>query len=401
MNITQTSDSLTRLSYTSTEGVDREIILLGTAHVSHSSVDETRELIRNESPDRVCVEIDAARYESLTKPDSWRSLDIYQVLRRKQGFLLLGNLVLSSFQKRMGLDLGIKPGAEMLEAIRCAEELELPFSLCDRQIQITLRRAWAKSSLWGKNKMLAALLSSVFSNEKLSDEEIEQLKSRGTVESMMEELAQYLPHAKAALIDERDRYLATRIFEAEGTKLVAIVGAGHVPGIVRHVEMLAEGSLEANLDDLDIIPPPSRLMKALPYLVPVAVIGLITWGFIQGGFDAGFRSLSRWVLINGTLSAIGAAAAFAHPLTVVASFLAAPITSMNPTIGVGLVAGLLESFFRKPRVSDFENLQGDITGLRGFFRNRITRILLVFLFTTIGSAIGTFIALPLLFPGAI
>lgn len=400
MHVTKTSDSLTRLTYSPTDNTEREIILLGTAHVSRSSVEETRALIEQEEPDRVCVEIDAARYESLTKPDGWRSLDIYQVLRRKQGFLLLGNLVLSSFQKRMGLDLGTKPGAEMLEAIQCAEEQRIPFSMCDRQIQITLRRAWAKSSLWGKNKMLAALLSSVFTHEKLSDEEIEQLKSRGTVESMMEELAEYLPHAKEALIDERDRYLATRIFQAAGTKLVAVVGAGHVPGVIRHLEMLAAGTMDTSLDDLDIVPPPSRLAKTLPYLVPALVIGLISWGFVQGGFDAGVRSLTRWVMINGTLSAVGAAAALAHPLTVVASFLAAPVTSMNPTIGVGFVAGILESFFRKPRVSDFENLQDDISSLRGFFRNRITRILLVFLFTTIGSAVGTFIALPLLFPGA-
>ncbi|MEE8441184.1 MAG: TraB/GumN family protein, partial [Spirochaetia bacterium] len=175
-----TTQNVTRISFG-----EREYILLGTAHVSRESVDEVASVIREEVPDRVCVEIDAARHNSLTEKSSWESLNIYKVLRERKGFLLLGNLVLSSFQRRIGADLGVNPGEEMLAAVTVAQELAIPFSLVDRQIQTTLRRAWSKAGLWGKNKMLAALLGSVFSREKLTSEEIEALKNQGALDNMM------------------------------------------------------------------------------------------------------------------------------------------------------------------------------------------------------------------------
>ncbi len=378
----------------------RRFTILGTAHVSQASVDSVRELIASEKPDRVCVEIDAGRYNSLTDPDAWRKLDIFRVLRERKGFLLLGNLVLASFQKRLGLDLGVKPGAEMLAAIETADEHRIPYAFCDREIQTTLRRAWRNSGLWGKSKMLAALLVSVFSGEKLEESEIEALKNKNALESMMQELSDYLPNAKAVLIDERDHYLAANIFRSTGDHVVAVIGAGHLPGVVRKLEQFSDGELSPDLGALDVVPPPRLWTRILPYVVPAVIVGLIGYGFVQGGFMGGMRSLGVWVFINGSLSALGAAAALAHPLTVVGSFLAAPFTSMNPTIGVGFVSAALESLLRKPRVEDFERLQTDIAEFRGFFRNRFTRILLVFFFATIGSAIGTFVAIPLLFPGA-
>ncbi len=378
----------------------RRFTILGTAHVSRASVDAVRELIAAERPDRVCVEIDAGRYNSLTDPDAWRKLDIFRVLRERKGFLLLGNLVLASFQKRLGLDLGVKPGAEMLAAIEASEELEVPYSFCDREIQTTLRRAWRNSSLWGKNKMLAALLASVFSGEKLDEAEIEALKNKNALEGMMQELSEYLPSAKTVLIDERDHYLAANIYKSVGEHVVAVIGAGHLSGVVRKLEQFAAGEASPDTEALDQVPPPKVWTRALPYVLPAVIIGLIGYGFVQGGFAGGMRSLGMWVVVNGTLSAVGAAAALAHPLTVIGSFVAAPFTSMNPTIGVGFVSAALEAWLRKPRVEDFERLQTDIAELRGFFRNRFTRILLVFLFATIGSAIGTFIAIPLLFPGS-
>ncbi len=378
----------------------RRFTILGTAHVSRASVDAVRDLIGSERPDRVCVEIDDGRYRSLTDPDAWSKLDIFRILKERKGFLLLGNLVLASFQKRLGLDLGVKPGAEMLAAIEVADEHDIPYTFCDREIQTTLRRAWRGSSLWGKNKMLAALLASVFSGEKLEESEIEALKNQNALEAMMEELSVYLPKAKSVLIDERDHYLAANIFKSSGEHVVAVIGAGHLPGVVRKLKRFAAGEERPDTEELDRVPPPKLWTRALPYVVPAVIIGLIGYGFVQGGFVGGMRSLGTWVLVNGTLSAIGAAAALAHPLTVVGSFLAAPFTSMNPTIGVGFVSAALEALLRKPRVEDFERLQTDIARFRGFFRNRFTRILLVFFFATIGSAVGTFIAIPMLFPGA-
>jgi len=177
-----------------------------------------------------------------------------------------------------------------------------------------------------------------------------------------------------------------------------VVGAGHVPGIVEWLKRLHQGETP-DLDGLDRVPPPGKIRKVLPWIIPVLVLGLITWGFVRSGWDGGFQMLLRWFLVNGTLSGIGAIIALAHPVTIAASILGAPFTSMNPTIGVGFVSGFLEAVLRKPRVEDFERLQDDIVSVRGFYRNRITRILLVFFFSSLGSSIGTFVALPFLFPG--
>ncbi len=367
----------------------REILLVGTAHVSSESMEEVRKVIREEEPDRVCLEIDETRYKAMTEENSWKNLDIHQVLKEKKGFLLLANLVLGAFQRRMGSGLGLKPGAEMKAAAEAAGEQDIPLSFCDRQIHTTLRRAWACSNLWNKNKLLAALLTSFFSGEEIGEEEIEELKKRNAVESMMEELAEYLPSVKTVLIDERDRYLATKIYQAPGKRIVAVVGAGHMRGIVRILEDLARGEESEDLSVINRVPPPSRLTKVLPWLVPALVVGLIASGFVRNGSDVGWEMIKQWILLNGTFSAAGALVALAHPLTILLSFAAAPVTSMNPTIGVGIVAGLLEAFVRKPRVSDFENLQEDAASLRGFYRNRVTHILIVVLMATIGSLIGT------------
>ncbi|GAB6089313.1 TraB/GumN family protein [Spirochaeta dissipatitropha] len=390
------SDTLTRL-----KSGDREILLVGTAHVSRDSVDQVREIIAEERPDQICVELDQSRYQSLAQKNRWQNLDIAQVLKQRKGFLLLVNLVLGSFQRRLGNDLGVSPGEEMLAAIQAAEESNTPFHLCDREIQVTLSRAWRSTGLWGKNKLLAALLSAGFTSEKFSSEEIEKLKEKSELHGMMEELAEFLPQAKHVLIDERDQFLATKIHQVSGKKLVAIVGAGHVPGILRWLEDLENGSAAAGLEQINIIPPKNKISKLLPYIIPALVAGLIGLGFYRSGFSGGMSGLYRWILVNGTLSGIGAVLALAHPLTVVLSVLAAPITSMNPTIGVGMVSGLIEAVFRKPRVEDFENLLTDAGSVKGFYRNRITRVLLVFILTSIGSSIGTFIAIPLLFPAAI
>ncbi|MFW5738143.1 MAG: TraB/GumN family protein [Spirochaetota bacterium] len=396
-----TSASESTSNVTRLELGGRQFILLGTAHVSRDSVEEVGRAIRELEPDRVCVEIDEARHRSLVEKRSWESLDVYKVIREKKGFLLLGNLVLSSFQRRMGADLGVTPGEEMLAAMQVAQELGIPTSFVDREIHTTLRRAWARARLWGKMKMLAALLGSVFSREKLPQEEIEALKEQGALEGMMNELAAYLPAAKEVLIDERDQYLAAKSYDTDGSHILVVVGAGHVPGIARWLTAIHEGVEKPDLDRIDTVPPPGVIRKAIPWMIPAVVAGLIAWGFVQSGWDGGLQMLLRWFLVNGILSGIGAIIALAHPLNIVISFLAAPFTSMNPTIGVGFVSGLLEAVLRKPRVVDFERLQDDITSFRGFYRNRITRILLVFFFTTLGSAIGTFVALPFLFPGSV
>jgi len=390
-NGTLNHETVTRLSLG-----DREFILVGTAHVSRRSVEEVREVILAEEPDRVCVEIDETRLNSLIKKQSWQNLNIGQVLRERKGFLLLANLVLSSFQRRLGLEMGVSPGEEMLTAVKICEEQGIAFSLCDRDIQVTLRRAWSLSSFWGKNKMLAAMLSSIFTREKLDAEEIERLKAKSTFQNMMDELASFLPSVKEVLIDERDRYLATRINNAAGNKIVAVIGAGHVEGIIESLKGLEAGTLENDTSSLETIPPRKKISRILPYLVPAIIAGLIVAGFFRSGWQLSLSMMWKWILVNGTLSAIGSLLALAHPITIAAAFIGAPITSLNPTIGVGLLTGIVEATLRKPRVTDFENLPEDLLSFRGFFRNRITHILLVFLFSSIGSSLGTFIGIPYL-----
>jgi pheromone shutdown-related protein TraB len=377
----------------------REFYLLGTAHVSRDSVEAVEATIDGAAVDHVVVEIDSGRYRSVTQKKDWSELDIFQIIKQRQAFLLLSNLVLSSFQRRMGEGTGVTPGEEMIAAVNAAADRGIPYSFGDRPVQATLRRAWAKTGFWGKNKLLASMIAAAFSREKITEEDLAKLKEQNELETMLEDLADYLPAVKEVLIDERDQYLARSIWDAEGDRVLAVVGAGHVPGIIRQLTAFGEGRIDVDKAALEVIPPPGPVKKAIPYVIPAVVAGLIIWGFFKGGMEGGIQSLVRWILVNGTLSAAGALVALAHPITVVASFAAAPITSMNPTVGVGFVTGLLEAFLRKPRVTDFENLNRDITSITGFYRNRLTRILMVFFFSTIGSAVGTFIALPLLFPG--
>lgn len=375
---------------------NKEVILLGTAHVSRDSIREVEEVIEEGQPDHVCVEIDQGRYKTLTEGQNWSNLNISQVIRKKQGFLLLANLALSSYQRRLGTQVGTTQGMEMLTGVELAQQKGLPCTFADREVQITLRRAWSCSSFWQKMKLLAALLGSALTREKMSEEDLEELKNKNALESMMSELADYLPTAKEVFIDERDQYLATKIHRAAGKRIVAVVGAGHMTGIVNWLEKLDSPEGESDLTAITRVPPPSRWTKVLPWLIPAAVIGLLTYGFINSGFQQGLSMLKAWILANGVLASIGAVAALGHPVTIAVTFLAAPFTSMNPTIGVGIVSGMLEAVLRKPRVRDFEELHDDIASLKGWYRNRLTRILLVFFFTTLGSALGTFIALPYL-----
>ena len=380
---------------------NRSITLVGTAHISHESVAEVSAIIAQELPGRVCIEIDANRYQSMTQGSKWENLDIGKVLKEGKGFFLLANLALSGFQKRMGAGIGAKPGEEMLAAVKAAEEAGIPWSCCDRDLQVTLKRAWARSNFWNKSKLLASLISSAFSNEKLSESEIEQLKDKNELEQMMNELADYLPSVKEVLIDERDRYLASKIFEAKEEFIVAVVGAGHMAGIEQWLRKLDSGEANSNVSEIDSVPPPSKLSKVAGWAVPLLILAFIAVGFFRSGSQASLSMILKWILLNGSLAAIGSALCLAHPGTILVSFLLAPVATLNPLVGIGLFAGVAEAYFRKPTVQDFERLSDDVMSVKGFYRNRVTHILLVFFLSSIGGMIGNFIALPLLASGAI
>jgi pheromone shutdown-related protein TraB len=391
---------------------EKKIHLIGTAHVSKESINEVTSAIRGDKPGMetpngktpngaqphdalprmVCVELDQGRYAAITQHGSWEQLNVSKVLKERKGFLLIANIALASFQRRLGNELGVKPGEEMLAAIHTAKELDIPFSLCDREVQITLRRAWASCGLWSKCKLLAALLSSAFVTEKLSADEIENLKNSNELDGMMQELAGYLPAVKETLIDERDLYLAAKIWEAAGRSdgtTLAVVGAGHLRGIQAHLANFAAGEAVPDLARIESVPPRSFFSKAAKWIIPVCILALITAGFLRADFSVFIQMLWRWVLWNGGFAALGCILALGHPLAILVSFLGAPITTLNPFIGVGILSGLVQATVRKPRVYDAENIASDATSLKGLYRNRISRVLLVFFLSSLGSSIAT------------
>ncbi len=380
---------------------DRTIILAGTVHISKESADEVRALIAEEKPGRVCVELDEGRWQSISKGAGWENLDIGKVLKEGRGFLLLANLALAGFQRRMGSGVESRVGEEMIAAIQAAEAEGIPYSLCDREVQVTLKRAWSRSGLWNKAKLLASLLDSAFAGEQLSQEEIEKLKEKSELDEMMSELASFLPSVKEVLIDERDRYLASRIYREKENRIVAVVGAGHLDGIETWLRRLEAGEVGQDTSDIESTPPPSKAGKIIGWSIPIIIVALIVLGFIRSGSAMTLGLVFRWILLNGSLAALGSALCLAHPLTILASFVCAPIASLNPFIGVGLFAGLVEAFVRKPRVADLENLMQDIVSVKGFYKNRVTKVLLIFLLSSIGGMIGNFIALPFLASGAL
>ena len=362
----------------------KKILLIGTAHISQSSVDEVNTVINQVNPDTVCIELCSSRYQAMLAKDQWKNMDIFKVIREGKSFLLFANLIMTAFQKRLGSRLGVKPGSEMFEAANVAEKLNSELVLADRDVKITLQRTWRGMRFWGKMKVLGQLLASLFIREEISKEEIEKLKESDALSEAMKMLAEQSPEMKRILIDERDQYMAEKIRQSMGKLVVAVVGAGHVKGLTAELEN------KHNLAELESVPPTGKAVAWLKWGIPALIIALIVYGFFTVDTDVSIEMIQRWVLINGTLSALGTAAAFGHPITIAVAFIAAPFTSLNPTIAAGWVAGLVEALLRKPQVRDFENLADDITHLRGFWQNNITRILLVVIFANLGSAIGTF-----------
>lgn len=368
----------------------RTITLIGTAHVSAESIKEVEDTIRQVKPDSVAIELDEKRADSITNPDKYREIDIVKIFKNHQAFLMLANLILSSFQRRMGQNIGVKPGDEMLAGMKVANEIGAKVVLADRPIQTTLKRAWAKNSLWGKCKLLASLITSAFSKEEMTEEEIESIKEKNEMDSMMAELADYMPVIKKVLIDERDQYLATKIWEAEGNT-VAVLGAGHLPGVEAHLNKLASGEEKSELEEISSIPKKGIGSKLAGWIIPALIVGLIIAGFIYGGSQLGTKMILSWVLCNGVLSAVGTLLAAGHPVTILAAFVSAPLTSLCPFVGVGFVTGIVQALVCKPKVKDMETLQDDVN-LKGFYKNRILRVFLVFILSSIGSSIGTFVS---------
>ena len=368
----------------------KDIIIVGTAHVSRESAELVERVIEEEHPDTVCVELCESRYNAIKQKENWEKTDIVKIVREKRTSLLLSQLLMASIQKKIADKFGIKPGEEMIRAIQKAEEVGAHLVLADRDIRTTLTRTWRKIRPFNKLKLLFEIPLSFFFADDISEEEIEELKQHDTLELALRTFGKKLPEVKATLIDERDQYLAHSLMNAPGEKIVAVVGAGHVPGILK----LLGG--EIDLATITEIPPKGIGGKVIAWGISCAVIGIIVAGFFQSGGAASLSMIKWWIVVNSSLAGIGALIVFAHPVTVLTSILAAPLTSLNPMVAAGWVAGLTEASMRKPQVKDFIDLRSDIASISGFWHNKITRILLVVVFVNLGSSIGTFVAIPLM-----
>ena len=363
----------------------RTIFLVGTAHVSQRSVDLVREIIEIERPDTVCIELDEGRYTALSQEKKFEEQDLREVLKRKQLATLMLNLVLASYQRRLGLQLGVSPGSELLEAARTAQENEIPFVLCDRDVRITLRRAWQSIS-WGQRlRLLLELGASLFEEAEVSEEELARIREQDVVTEVMNELGRMMPDLKRVLIDERDAYLAHEILEAEGERVVAVVGAGHVEGMKK----LLESGTRANMEEINSIPPDSPWWKIIGWSVPLVIVGSIIAIAVTQGPQAAGENAMIWFVANAIPSGIGAIIALGHPFTVVAAAISAPFTSLTPLIGAGYVAAFTQLWSHPPRVSDFGTVGDDLSVPSRWWQSRLLRIFLVFVLTTLGSLLGT------------
>lgn len=363
---------------------EREIILVGTAHVSKKSADEVKEIIEAENPDTVCVELCQARYQSVTDADRWKNTDIVKIVKEKKALLLLTNLALSAYQKKLAKKFGVKPGQEMIQAIESAKEVGAELCLADRDIQVTMLRLWRNISFWGKLKLFFQMMLGMFYEEELTEEEMEKLKTKDMLSAALDELSRSFPQLKAIVIDERDRFLAQKIKTAPGNKVLAVLGAGHIPGIKEEIYN------DHDLDALSKVNPAPKSTKIIAWSIPVLIIALIVATFSVDQ-ATGMEQVVTWILWNGSLGMIGAIIAMAHPLAILTALLVAPISSLSPLLAAGWFAGLTEALVRKPNVNDFENLADDVHSIKGFWRNKVTRVLLVVVFVNLGSTAGTII----------
>ena len=370
-----------------------EITLIGTAHVSQLSVEMVEEKIATGDYDCVAVELCSPRLENITNQAWWKNLDIYQIFKKKKAGLLLINLALTAYQKRLAERIGVEAGKEMMRAVELSYEKDLRLEVIDRNISTTLHRLVTEVSFWQKMKIVGGLIAGVFVGEEISEEQIEDLKRGDMLHAVVSEFGEELPEIKRVLIDERDEYMVGRLAEVSAShdapkKILALVGAGHLMGMMASIDSPPDAG---HLQELDQKPPPSKTGLYVGWGICILILSMFVVGFKQSP-ELGGQLVATWILFNGGLSALGTALALGHPVSIFAAFFAAPLTSLNPTIGAGMVVGLVESYMRKPKVGDFETLREDITHYSMWWKNRVARLLLIFFFSSFGSMIGTYAA---------
>lgn len=372
-----------------------QITVLGTAHVSRASADAVRTLLDSGNYDAVAVELCPSRHQALVKPDEIAQMDLFQVLRQGKVMMVTASLALGAYQQRLAEQFGIEPGAEMRTAIHTARKHQLPVLLIDRELGTTLKRSYYNIPWWRRFNLFAGVMASLVSRDKISEAEIESLKQGDVLETTFAQFAEDSRELYTPLIDERDRYMAARLQtitqEEKHKHILAVVGAGHLKGIEQYLSSSNATNPTTVIEEMERLPPPSKWPKLIPWLIVLLILTGFVIGFSRNP-ELGFSLILMWIYINGGLAALGAIIARAHPGTILTAALAAPLTSLNPTIGVGMVAAAVETYLRKPNVGDFSNLRRDTMRLSGWWHNRVSRVFVVFILTTLGSAIGTYAA---------
>ena len=366
---------------------NKTIYLVKTAHVSKLSIDDVNQAIDELRPDAICIELDEDRLKTLSEKDTWRNTDIVTIIKEKRVGLLLVNIILSAYQKRLAKKMDTDSGGEMLAGIKKAKDLDIPLVLADRNITITFKRIWQSLGLTEKLKLIYTIVFSLFDDEDISEKELQELKQADMLESALNEVGKSFPNVKRVLVDERDMYLSQKIKNAPGQVIVAIIGAAHSLGIKKYIEQ------EIDTRSLVSLKKKSGLLSnIIKWSIPLILIGMVIYSLFINQ-EVGLNQIKNWFILNGGLGALGALLVLAHPLTILTAFVTAPFTAINPLLAVGWFAGLVEAYIKKPQVKDFEDLANDASTFKGFMKNRVSHILLVVimsnLFCSIGSIIGS------------
>ena len=364
---------------------EKEIILIGTAHVSQNSAEEVKRVLEEERPDSICIELDEGRYQSLKDKERWRNTDIVKVIKEKKVGYMFANILLSNYQRKIAEQFNIHPGQEMIQGIKSSEEIGANLVLADRNIQTTFTRVWRGVSIWGKLKIMASIIYTLIDDEEITEDQLEQMKGEDMLTSAMSEMSEAFPGLKKYLVDERDQYLANKIKNAPGKKIVAVLGAAHILGVKEEIYK------EQDMEKITKIPPKSSFSKIAQWIIPAMIVLLILFTFSVDAVT-GVNQLKSWMIWNSSMAAIGTTIALGHPLAVLVSFLLAPISALHPLIAVGWFAGLVEAHFSKPKVQDFEDLAKDLNSIKGIWKNKVMKVLLVVILANLGSVLGTFVS---------